>query len=100
SAWRPVGRGSGLSGLQARLWSRELLNLDTIATTCPVNRGAGSVIIPPGRGGLGIDVVIRVEQDHCLGAYGDDYRNGVGNPRGTAGGAKGAGKACLCRARR
>ena len=31
-------------------------------------------------GGLGIDVIIRVEQDHCLGADGDDHCDGVRDP--------------------
>src|SRR5215469_6850395 len=74
-----------------------LLNLAAVATTCPVRAGAGSVIIRSGRGGLGIDVVIRVEQDHCFGAHGDDCRDGVWNTGGPTRPPEGAREAGLYR---
>ena len=41
-----------------------------------------------------------MEQDHCLGAHGDDRRDGVRDPGGSAGPPEGTGKAGLCRGRR
>src|SRR6202030_2643264 len=77
-----------------------MLKLASIATTCPVRPGAGSVIIRSTAGGSGADVVIRVEQDHCVGAHGDDCRDGVGDLGESARPPEGTEKPCLCGGRR